>query len=243
MGGGVEAGARRRRLNDVRRLGVGAVLGLVLLTILGYKHLTVREITVEGGERIQAEAVLQRFPIQIGMHWLAADTEAARQALLRLPDVRDVSVRRALWGRMRIILTERQPLMVAQLGKKLFWMDTEGFFYSEAASPPWGPVLIEPETAETERGRRLADPFYVVPLSALMNAPGDLLHRITTVRLEGSTMILSFRNGPDVLMNVYDVRRDLGRLRRIASALDRRSLKTLDLRFERVVVVGEKVRR
>lgn len=215
----------------------------MLITIIGYKHLTVREITVEGGERIQAEAVLQRFPIQIGMQWLTADTEAARQALLRLPEVRDVSVRRALWGRVRVILTEREPCMVARLGKKLFWMDTEGFFYREAAAPPWGPVLIEPETVETERGRRLADPFYLIPLRALMNAPGDLLNRINTVHVEGSTMILSFRDGPDVLMHVYDVRRDLGRLRRLVYALDRRSLKTLDLRFERVVVVGATVRR
>ena len=215
----------------------------MLITLIGYKHLTVREITVEGGERIQAEAVLQRLPIQIGMHWLAADTEAARQALLRLPDVRDVSVRRALWGRVRVILTEREPLMVAHLGKKLFWMDTEGFFYREGGAPAWGPVLVEPDTVETERGRRLADPFYLIPLSALMNAPGDLLNRINTVHLEGSTMILSFRNGPDVLMHIYDVRSDLGRLRRLARAFDQRSFKTLDLRFERVVVVGEKARR
>lgn len=213
-----------------------------MLIGLGYKHLTVQEITVEGGERIQAEAVLQRFPIQIGMHWLTADTEAARQALVRLPDVREVSVRRALWRRVRVLLTERQPLMVAQLGKKLFWMDTEGFFYSEAPSPPWGPLLVEPDTVETERGRRLADPFYVIPLNALMNAPGDLLNRITTVHVEGSTMILSFRNGPDVLMNVYDIRRDLARLNRLETAFDYRRVKTLDLRFERVVVISERVR-
>ena len=207
----------------------------MLITLLGYKHLTVQKITVEGGERIQAEAVLQRLPIRIGMPWLTADTQAARQALLRLPELRDVSVRRALWGRVRVILTEREPLMVAQLGKKLFWMDTEGFFYSEASSPVWGPLLLEPQTVETERGRRLADPFYLIPLSALMSAPGEILHRITTVRLEGSTMILSFRNGPVVLMNIYDVRRDLGRLRRIALG----SLQKLDLRFEGVVVLGE----
>ncbi len=214
-----------------------------MLLGLGYKHLTIQEITVEGGERIQAEAVLQRFPIQIGMHWLTADTEAARQALVRLADVRDVSVRRALWRRVRVILTERQPLMVAQLGKKLFWMDTEGFFYSEAPSPPWGPLLVEPDTVETERGRRLADPFYVIPLNALMNAPGDLLNRINTVHVEGSTMILSFRNGPEVLMNIYDLRRDLARLRHLARALDYRRVKTLDLRFEGVVVVSERARR
>ncbi len=209
-----------------------------MLALAGYKHLIVREITVEGGERIQAEAVLQRFPIQIGMNWLTADTEAARQALMRLPDVRDVSVRRALWGRVRIILTEKEAFMVAQLGKKLFWMDTEGWLFLEAEAPPFGPILVDPETVETERGRRLADPFYVVPLSALSSAPGDLLNSIQTVHLEGSTMILSFRDGPDVLMNIYDVRRDLARLHKILALLGRRNLTRLDLRFERVVVVG-----
>jgi cell division protein FtsQ len=226
----------------VRRLiaSIVLVLGAVAASRVPWQEYTaIREIAVKGGERIQAETVLQRFPIQIGMNWLTADTEAARQALLRLPDVRDAHVVRALWGRVLVTLWEREPLAVVQRDKKLFWMDTEGVLYTPAERA-FGPVVVEPEVYETERGPRLADLFLLVPLGALMAAPGDFLNRITTVRFEGSTMRLSLRDGPDVWLSAYDVRGGLLRLQRVLRALSARPLHTIDLRFERIVVISEK---
>ncbi|MCX8103025.1 MAG: FtsQ-type POTRA domain-containing protein [Candidatus Bipolaricaulota bacterium] len=228
----------------MRRLIIRASLVLALGTALvnlvpWQEYLAIREIAVKGGERIQAETVLQGFPIQIGMNWLTADIEAARQALLRLPDVRDAHVRRALWGRVLVTLVERQPLAVVQLGKKLFWMDTEGVLYQPAASV-FGPVIVEPDVRETERGLRLADLFLLVPIRALMAISGNLLNHITTVRFEGSTMIVSLRHGPDVWLNAYDVQEALSRLRRVLRALAGRTLQRVDLRFDRAVVVSEK---
>lgn len=242
MGGGVEAGARRRRLTDVRRFiaSIVLVLGLVAASRVPWQeYIAIREIAVKGGERIQAETVLQRFPIQIGMNWLTADTEAARQVLLRLPDVREAHVTRAWWGRVLVTLVEREPLIVVQKDKQLFWMDSEGVLYRPADSA-FGPVVVEPNIIETERGPRLADPFLLVPLRALMAAPGNFLNRITAVRFEGSTMKLSLRHGPDVWLNAYDVRREIMRLQRVLRALAGRPLHTIDLRFDKVVVVSEK---
>jgi hypothetical protein len=217
-----------------------AIIGLVL-GVPWHKYLIVREITVEGGERIQAETVLQSLPITVGTNWLTADTQAAREALLRLPDVRDALVRKRLWARIEILVREREPLAVARMGQRLFWLDTEGFFYAPAPSY-FGPVLLEPQTIETPRGIRLAEPFYLVPLRALLSAPGKLLNHITTVRFEGSTMILTIRDGPDVLLHTYDVRGELLRLSRVLSALDGRRLRRIDLRFERLLVVSEQAR-
>lgn len=217
-----------------------AVIGLVL-GVPWHKYLVVREITVEGGERIQAETVLQSLPITVGTGWLTADTQAAREALLRLPDVRDALVKKRLWARIEILVEEREPLVLARLGQQLFWLDTEGFFYTPARQS-FGPVLLEPQTIETPRGTRLAELFYLVPLSALMTAPGNLLNKITTVRFEGSTMILTMRDGPDVLLHTYDVRGGLLRLSQVLSALDGRRLRRIDLRFERLLVVSEQAR-
>lgn len=212
-----------------------------MLVLPWHKYLAIREITVEGGERIQAEAVLQSLPITVGMNWLTADTQAARDALLRLPDVRDALVKKRLWAHIDIRLIEREPLALARLGQTLFWIDTEGFFYTKAQGS-FGPILIEPQVIETERGQRLAEPFYLVPLQALMAAPGNLLNQITTVRFEGSTMILALRDGPDVFLHIYDVRGELTRLQRVLSALEGRRLRRIDLRFERVLIVSEQAR-
>jgi hypothetical protein len=216
------------------------VLGISIAKFVPWQEYTsIREIAVKGGERIQAETVLQSFPIHIGMNWLAADTEAARQALLRLPDVRDARVTRALWGRVLVTLSEREPLAVVRFDKKLLWMDTEGVLYRPAESA-FGPVIVEPDVRETERGKRLADLFLLVPIGALMAAPGNFLNQITTVRFEGSTMILSLRHGPEVWLNAYDVPRELLRLQRVLRALATQNVATLDLRFERAVILSEK---
>ncbi len=206
-----------------------------------HKYLAIREITVKGGERIQAETVFQSLPITVGMSWLTADTQAAREALLRLPDVRDARVTKRLWGQIEILLQEREPLALARLGHKLFWVDTEGVLYAEAQGG-FGPILVEPQTVETERGRRLAELFYLVPLRALMTSPGHLLNSITTIRFEGSTMILSLRDGPDVFLSIYDVRWELAKLRRVLSALAGRHPHRIDLRFERAVILQEQAR-
>ncbi len=212
-----------------------AVIGLVL-ALPWHKYLAIREITVEGGERIQAETVLQSLPITVGMNWLTADTQAARAALLRLPDVRDARIKKRLWAQIEIRVHEREPLILARLGQKLFWVDTEGFLYAPSQGG-FGPILVEPQTVETERGRRLAELFYLVPLKALMTSPGNLLNSITAIRFEGSTMILSLRDGPDVAVYIYDVRWELARLQRVLSALAGRHLRRIDLRFERAVIL------
>ncbi len=209
-----------------------------MLGLPWHKYLAVREITVEGGERIQAEAVLQSLPITVGTNWLTADTQAARAALLRLPEVRDALVKKRLWAHIDIRLIEREPLALARVGQTLLWIDTEGFLYAEAQGG-FGPILVEPQTVETERGRRLAELFYLVPLRALMTSPGNLLNSITTIRFEGSTMILSLRDGPDVFLHIYDVRGELTRLQQILSALEGRRLRRIDLRFERMLIVSE----
>lgn len=209
-----------------------------MLGLPWHKYLAVREITVEGGERIQAEAVLQSLPIAVGTNWLTADTQAARAALLRLPEVRDALVKKRLWAHIDIRLIEREPLALARVGQTLLWIDTEGFLYAEAQGG-FGPILVEPQTVETERGRRLAELFYLVPLRALMTSPGNLLNSITTIRFEGSTMILSLRDGPDVFLHIYDVRGELTRLQQILSALEGRRLRRIDLRFERMLIVSE----
>jgi cell division protein FtsQ len=214
------------------------VLGTVWVTQVPWQeYIAIREITVKGGERIQAETVLQRFSIQVGMNWLTADTQAARQALLRLPDIREAHVARLLWGRVQITLTERKPLAIVQLKDgTVFWLDTEGFLF-QSTKELFGPVIVEPETIETDYGVRLADLFSLVPIGVLMTAPGGFLNRIHTVRFEGSTMVLSMRDGPSVWLNAYDLKRELPRLQRVLQAFAGRHLQTVDLRFERLVVV------
>jgi hypothetical protein len=174
------------------------------------------------------------------MNWLTADTEAARQALLRFPGIREARVWRSLWGRVQVAISEREPLAVARLKDgTMSWLDTEGFLF-QPTEWSWGPIVVEPATIETERGQRLVDLFSLVPLRALMTAPGDFLHRITAVRFEGSTMILSMRDGPDVLLNAYDVQGGFFYLKRVLQAFADRHLQRVDLRFERLVVVSDR---
>lgn len=204
------------------------------------EYLAIREIAVQGGERIPAERVLQRLPFQVGANWVTADTAAAERALLELPELQYAQIARVFWGRIRVSLQERQPLAVVRLQEGfLYWVDSEGFLMAPAQDALYGPVFSGLETVQSERGLRLADPYYAIPIRALMARPGYLLAKITAVRFERSDLIMSMRDGPEIWLASYDLHSDLVRLEQLIAALPQAQNRAIDLRWRGLVIVRD----
>ncbi|MCS6902878.1 MAG: FtsQ-type POTRA domain-containing protein [Candidatus Bipolaricaulota bacterium] len=228
----------------MRRL--GWLLALVGICFLPWReYIAIREIVVEGGERIEAERAFQRLPFQVGANWLTADLAAAERSLLELPEVREAHVHRVLWGGVRVALQEREPWALVRVSDgTLYWSDDAGFLFAHARPQTlFGPVFSGLETTETERGLRLRDLFYLAPMRALLNAPGRFLNRITTVRFIGSDLILSLRGGPDLWVTVYDLHGEWTRWEALVDALPQARHRALDLRWRGMAVVRDRLAR
>ncbi len=224
---------------------------VLLLTLVGAfflpwrEYLAIREIVVQGGERIEADRALQKLPFQIGANWLTADLAAAERLLLEFPEIRTAQVHRVLWGGVRVVLQAREPWALVRLPDgTLYWSDDAGVLFARAqAQALFGPVFVGLDAVQTERGLRLSDLFYLVPMRALLNAPGRFLNRITTVRFMGSDLILSLREGPDLWISIYDLHGEWTRWEALVTALPQARRRAIDLRWRGMAIVRDRLAR
>ena len=75
--------------------------------------------TSEGEVRAAAEAFR-------GQHILALDLDAARAELRALPWIEDVALRRVLPSTVEVSVTERVPVGIARVGRRLYLVDSDG---------------------------------------------------------------------------------------------------------------------
>ena len=128
--------ARRRRLAGRGRFTLrGLAAGLAGAAAATYwlaveardtPLLRISTIVVDGA-RWMAEGEIRAATEGLrGRHVLAADLEAARTELLALPWIEDVRVRRVLPSTVAVSVTERVPLGIARVGRRLYLVDAEG---------------------------------------------------------------------------------------------------------------------
>ena len=148
----VQRPARRDNVTGTRRFSLRAILEyvplalkvvLAILTvitlIIGYRaaaaasFFQVRKIDVTGTSRTSAEEIegLTRRAVSKTGVW-RADVSAISTDLSKLPGVRYAVVSRVLPDRIRVRITERQPLAVVRTAAgRLLWVDEEGVALGE----------------------------------------------------------------------------------------------------------------
>ncbi|MBM4284192.1 MAG: FtsQ-type POTRA domain-containing protein [Deltaproteobacteria bacterium] len=125
----------------------GASLGLLLL----YHHLLtsplfcikdIRDIDIDGAERLSHQQVLELARVGQGTNLLALHPSRAEQALLSHPWIVRAEVTRRWPNRLHIKLEEREPVALVQLGE-LYYIDRRGALFKPAspADPHDFPVV------------------------------------------------------------------------------------------------------
>ncbi len=116
----------------VQAVGVG--LALAALAWLGdqsvqYAHsataFAIREVMVEGNQQLEDIDVRRAAGLQIGSNIFEISSEDARHHLLQHPWIEEANVVRKLPGRIRIEITERQPVALVALDQ-LYLVSHEG---------------------------------------------------------------------------------------------------------------------
>ena len=225
----------------MRKRGVllGAIIVIILLAWLlrGSEFFAIKEISIEGGERVKPTEVKGLIGIRVGENIFAADLRRARQALLHLPWVRQAHLRRALPARIVVVLEERKPFALISLGDQYYWVDREGYLL-DRASETEELFLSGVGVIETDRGPRL-DERSRAALQALFGMDGRSLAQFTEFRLRSGSpeLVLHHREGFRVLLDLEDLGERLELLARLLTVIDGSHYLYIDLRFGDLVML------
>lgn len=196
---------------------------------LGFR---VNEVFVEGRENTPVAALRKALKVERGAPILFVDLDAARERLLALPWVRDVSVQRVLPDTVVVYLVERRPMALWQHEGRFALIDDTGTVIERDNLGRFSDliVIVGNDAAAAE----------AAGLLATIASEAELRERLTAaVRVSGRRWNLRFADGLTVQMPEENFAQGWRRL----AEYDRRhgllglGLKTIDLRLpDRVVV-------
>jgi cell division protein FtsQ len=193
---------RARRWLAWRRLLVVLVVLLVVVgglwLVLGSPYLSVKGAHVTGVEQLRAAEVARAAEVPVGEPLATVDLDRIRTRVEALAAVQSADVTREWPDRVRIAVTERQPVAVVSLGGRLRGLDDDGIIFRDYQKAPADLPRIE--TAADTGAEALREGARVV--AAL---PGDLAARVDHVDVATVDEItLELRDGRKVTWGSAD---------------------------------------
>ena len=257
---------RGRGLRRVRRAlriaGSVVAAGLVLaaLAVAGAaaahalqhsRFLAVSDVTVVGARRLSEAAVRAAAGIGPETSLLALDAAAVARRLEALPGVRRARVVRHLPGRVTLLIEEREPYALVNLGAAggadasgLVWIDADGYLVGleRHGATPSLPVLSGVEPPARGDRQPIGDRLHagLALLRAAQRAGGRLAARISEIDLErpGGPVLYTV-DGTAVWLGSEGWEERLARLDVVLGELEDHGerVESVDLRFRDLVVL------
>ena len=234
--------SRRRRITWA--VVVGALLALVAVVGVGaYSPLmALRDVRVEGAQRIPAAEVQAAFADVIGTPLPLIDSAEVHAALARFPLIETYSTETVPPGTLVVRIVERTPVGVIDTGSGLELVDAAGVVIDRPEELPAGQPLIEVDGGVADEGfRAVAAVVRSLPADVRGQLTGATAATADDVRLElaggasvvwGSaedsalkaTVLASLmRAAPPDTVSQYDVSAPSSPVTRVRRALDRPS--------------------
>lgn len=186
------AAAQDRPSRRGQALGVAAA-GLVVLAaavwVVGFTGLLgVRQVTVTGVQALSADQVRAAAGVPDGRPLARVDTGAVAEHVRGLAGVERVAVTRSWPGTLRITVTERRGVALADRGDALWLVDPDGVVFQRLSGHPKLPILrispIGPDSAEARAA-----------LTAVTALPPALLAQVGEVRAQTPDQITLYLSG------------------------------------------------
>lgn len=139
-----------RRRWALRLLLAGALLALLALGgvwLYRSPFVTVRKVEVVGAETLDPSAIQALADLR-GQNMFRLDVEDARQRILNLPRLKEVSVERLWPNGVRITVEERRPWGWWQVGEARYIVDDEGVILDGPLPPDGSPIIVHLETQQ-----------------------------------------------------------------------------------------------
>ena len=118
---------KKRKLRFYRNILLILILiGLIIFWSLRTRFLQIREISIEGNNRIPMEDIIEKSGIELGDNIIRTSSGKVREKIMDLPYSEDIRVRKKLPGTVEIEVKEREPYLQFQYNYSYGVIDREG---------------------------------------------------------------------------------------------------------------------
>jgi len=146
---------RTRSLALLVLIGSGlAIYGVSASPAFGY-----RTLDIVGADRTDQAIVRSELSVEDGSNLFRLSTDGMSEKLRALPTVAGASIEIALPDTLRVHLTERQAVVIWQVGDERFLVDADGLVFAQATTASSLPVIDDRRTPATPT----SDGLIVVP--------------------------------------------------------------------------------
>lgn len=130
---------------------LGAAVATTIWLVFFSSVLAVTGATVSGTGQLSREEVLDAAQVPVGEPLARVDLDAVRRRVQALAPVRTAEVTRAWPDQLAIVITERSPVAVVQVGTRYRATDRDGVLFRDYQARPRGlPLIVATESTEPE---------------------------------------------------------------------------------------------
>lgn len=217
---------------------------LVLLLITGFWYLflsgnfTVEVVQIEGVKTVSVERIEQMVDIK-GQNILLLNADKSESELESITEIKNVTLIRMLPKTVRLIISEREPVMIWQTTNKLFAVDRAGLPFREVSEIEGGLfMVVDTANIHVNIGEQLAPRSFVQAYLALLPDLKEIYQDQLSHFEIGETVYdldAVIKDGRRVKLNVLsNVSNQLAELKRIANERpDLFARQVVDLRVDR----------
>jgi cell division protein FtsQ len=170
---------------------IALLVGAVWLVLFS-SYLSVQGVQVTGVHQLSASQVRAAANVPEGQPLARVDLDRIRSRVEAMAPVRSADVTREWPDQVRIVVEEREPIAVVEIGGQLRGMDAEGVIFRDYAKAPPGLPRVESAAAADSEALREA----ALVVAAL---PSDLASKVDHVEVTTVDEIsLALRDGRTV---------------------------------------------
>jgi cell division protein FtsQ len=173
---------------------VAGVLGTAAWVLLGSRLLVVRNVQVSGAKIVPQDRVAAVARVPLGTPMVRLDTDLVRDRVEGLREVESARVERRWPATIRLIVTERVPVVVVERAQKFYQMDRYGVIVLTTSKRPRGvPSLVVANPSG-------ADPATDAALRARVSLPPRFVRRLAAIEAGSpESVTLRFKTGMTVV--------------------------------------------
>ena len=188
--------------------------------------LRLEHVSFEGNKYTGQEELAEQLGVGYGLPILSLDLESLRQEIKKQPWVKDAQVQRILPSNIKVVIVERKPIAVWELGKKYYLIDSDGVNLTEIDSPDVLPFPLVIGAGANKEATRMF---------AVLSHEKKLYEQVASASLMGGRRWnVELNNGIEVMLpadNMSDAWSELARMDENERILSRQ-IKSVDMRLK-----------